>query len=67
MTPGPIVEETLIDLRYRPLADAGLARLISSSTDEEVLDQRVGVEADLAERDVDVAEPVGAVLDLARP
>src|SRR6188472_3356130 len=31
-TPGPIVDDTVILRRYRPLADAGFARCSSSST-----------------------------------
>jgi predicted HD phosphohydrolase len=34
LTPGPIVEATVIDLMYLPFAEAGLTRRISSSTAE---------------------------------
>ena len=47
------------------MAAAGLARLSSSSTARKFVSERLGLEADLADRDVDVAVAIGAVLDPA--
>ena len=41
-TPGPIVDDTVILRRYRPLADAGLARLSSSSTARKLVSSAAG-------------------------
>ncbi len=64
-TPGPIVDDTVIFLRYLPLAEAGFARWISSITARKFCSSADELEAGLAERHVHVAVAVGPVLDLA--
>ena len=65
LTPGPIVEASVIEWMYLPFAAAGLARTISSIDRRVVLQQALLVEARLADHEVDDRGAVGAVLDLA--
>src|SRR6056297_603065 len=46
-TPGPIVDDTVIFLMYRPLADAGFARWISSMTARKFCSSAGGSKLDL--------------------
>src|SRR6185295_9420214 len=43
LMPGPIVDDTEIFFRYRPFADAGLARCNSSSTARKLRSSAVGL------------------------
>ena len=63
--PGPIVGTIVSVRRYWPLAPLGRARLIGVDQGRQVVDQLLGLEAHLAERDVDDAALVDLELDAA--
>ena len=63
--PGPMVELTPTRRKYRPFAEAGRTRCSSSTMAQKFALEGGGLEAGLADGNVDVAVAVGAVLDLA--
>ena len=61
--PGPIVDERVTERMYLPLAADGFARCSSSRTARMFAEELGAVERRLADRNVDVADTVGSVLD----
>jgi hypothetical protein len=64
-TPGPIVDDRVMDRRYVPLAVAGFARMSALTSALALLEDGVGAEARLADARLHDAGLLGAVLDLA--